>query len=235
MTTRGQRVLHGTVAALFSTFVAAFSHAIAGGGAPGALALSLALAFSVVLCTLLSHPRTSVLRLGLSVTLSQAVFHTLFSVFGPISGTASGSHGVPSGATTGVAETVLSTLVTAGHHGTVQGATGTTSGLATVAQSGHSLTAPDATMIVGHVIAAIVTFAALYRGERSLSGLVRSARIALGRLVARRLPQQIVEPATLATHRIEDVRVAPTLVFLGPALRRRGPPVRRLLALSPLG
>ena len=48
MSTRWTRVARGTLAAGLSTFVAAFSHAAAGGSAPSIAALSLAIAFSIL-------------------------------------------------------------------------------------------------------------------------------------------------------------------------------------------
>jgi hypothetical protein len=221
--TRGQRVLHGTIAALFSTFVAAFSHAVSGGGAPGVLALTLALAFSIVLCTLLSPRRASPLRLGLSVVLSQTVFHTLFSLFGPLSGTMNGSH-------SGVG-LALADVLRSGHHGAVT----IEPGVVALGQAGHSMATPDAAMIAGHVFAAVVTFLALHRSERSLSGLLRAATIALGRLLVTRLPQQIVDPLIITMGQVDRVQIRPVLIFLAPIHRRRGPPDAYRLALSPLG
>src|SRR5690554_826187 len=104
MTSRWARLIRGQFVAVLSTFVAAFSHGFADGAHPPAVAVVLALAFSSMVCAFLatakpSSARLPRVRLAASVAVSQAIYHGLFSVFGPA--------GVPPGS------------VVSGHHGTV--------------------------------------------------------------------------------------------------------------------
>jgi hypothetical protein len=82
MPSRASRSARALSAAFASTAIAALSHDAGGGEAPGALVLMLALALSSVVCIALSGRSLSLWRLALSVGLSQAAFHLLFSVFG---------------------------------------------------------------------------------------------------------------------------------------------------------
>jgi hypothetical protein len=69
----------GTIAAAVATFVAAFSHAIAGGVAPSWFGVGASFVLSLVVCTALSGRTLSWWRLTASVAVSQVLFHTLFS------------------------------------------------------------------------------------------------------------------------------------------------------------
>lgn len=82
MHTRAARLGRGWVAAAFATFVAAFSHTIAGGAAPSVFAIAVSLVISGAACTLLAGRGISVVRLTVSVAVSQALFHGLFSSMG---------------------------------------------------------------------------------------------------------------------------------------------------------
>lgn len=75
---RGARVTRGAVAASLATFVALVSHVSAGGAIPGVVGMAVPLALSFVVCAALAGRRLSVWRLGLSVAVSQAMFHALF-------------------------------------------------------------------------------------------------------------------------------------------------------------
>jgi hypothetical protein len=75
---RGARVARGAVAASLATFVALVSHVSAGGAVPGPVGIVVPLALSFVVCVTLAGRRLSTWRLGLSVAVSQALFHTLF-------------------------------------------------------------------------------------------------------------------------------------------------------------
>ena len=82
MHSRWARVARGMTAAAFATFVAAFSHTIAGGDAPSAFALVVTFVISLALCTMLTGRRLSPWRLAISVGASQFLFHGLFSALG---------------------------------------------------------------------------------------------------------------------------------------------------------
>ncbi|SJN34506.1 putative integral membrane protein [Mycetocola reblochoni REB411] len=108
---------------------------------PGPLGILVPWIFSFMVCVLLAGRKLSVIRLSISVTISQLLFHVLF-VLGTIepSGTAVGHvHGAP--------------LVLPGGSGVTE---------AVVA---------DGTMWVGHLLAAIVTVLVAHRGERMLLAL----------------------------------------------------------------
>jgi len=76
---RWARVARGSAAAGFATFVAAFSHAVAGGSAPTPFAVFVTLVLSGLICILFTGGRPSTWRLTVSVAASQALFHGLFS------------------------------------------------------------------------------------------------------------------------------------------------------------
>lgn len=82
MQSRQARVARGLIAAVFSTIVAAGSHTLAGGDAPGALAFAVTLAFAAVTCVILTGKQLSLPRLAIAVSLSQFAFHGLFSSLG---------------------------------------------------------------------------------------------------------------------------------------------------------
>ncbi|MFB2598985.1 hypothetical protein ACEXQE_14435 [Herbiconiux sp. P17] len=151
MSSRGVRVARGLTAAGVAVFVAAFSHAAAGGRAPGAVGLALAVALSAVVCVVLARRRLSVTALAISVLISQFALHVLFEV-----GAGSGSD-------------VVLTQTT--HHGHI------TMTVATDASTGAAHPGHDSGwMWVGHAVAAVVTIALLHRGERTLRELLALAR-----------------------------------------------------------
>jgi hypothetical protein len=95
MQSRAARLARGWVTGAFATVVAAVLHVSAGGIAPSALAIGLALVFAGLLGTALTGRRPSLPRLAVAVGLSQAAFHLGFSVIGAgggVAATASGHH-----------------------------------------------------------------------------------------------------------------------------------------------
>jgi hypothetical protein len=80
MNTRWARFARGWIAAIVSLFVAACSHALAGGALPATAGLALCLAFSGAVCVLLAGKTLSLARLSIAVGLSQLPFHGLFSL-----------------------------------------------------------------------------------------------------------------------------------------------------------
>lgn len=79
MDSRWARVARGTAAAAFATFVAAFSHWLAGGSAPSPFGVAVSLVVSIMVCTMLTGRALSTWRLTAAVGLSQLLFHGLFS------------------------------------------------------------------------------------------------------------------------------------------------------------
>lgn len=135
---RKPAVVRGFAAASLATFAALAGHVTGGGQMPGPLGILVPWLFSFMVCVLLAGRKLSVIRLSISVTISQLLFHVLF-VLGTIepSGTAVGHvHGAP--------------LVLSGGAGVTE---------AVVA---------DGTMWGGHLLAAIVTVLVAHRGERML-------------------------------------------------------------------
>jgi hypothetical protein len=202
MTTRWARVARGTLTACFAVFVSALFHAVAGGGAPSVLAVILCLAFCVPACIVLAGKRLSVWRMAVSVSLSQFVFHALFSLtpfgthFATVGGTAHVHDGSQLIATAGGASAQVATM-----------------------QS-------DAWMWVAHASAALLTIVALRYGEGSFWALLRTASV---RIVA--FADAIVlvpAPTITADARPIDVRPLelPELFVTIGRMRHRGPPAR---------
>lgn len=231
MSTRWTRVVRGLAAAAIATFVAAFSHAAAGGGAPGGVGLALALAFAVVVCVLFTRRSPSLPLLGASVVLSQLAFHLLFAV--------------GSGAGAGVGAGQLAPQGVHAGHASMSGSDLLSSGLLS------SGTAPDAGagtgahlhdsgwMWLAHAVAALATIVLLRRGELVLRRLIELGRIR-GSQVAARIGAQLTALVRVlvlliaAEGRPQELRVsaaarpaADRLRDLGVvfgALRHRGPP-----------
>jgi len=203
MTTRWARFARGWIVAAFSTFVAALSHTVGGGAAPGLLAVVVSLAFAGIVSIALSGRSLSTWRLAVAVLVSQLIFHGLFS-FG------------------GAGGRLAATDLTTGHaHAAGQSVQLMPAGAAEVMSVGdHGLM-----MTLAHIIAAVVTVVALRFGERAFWGLFTTATVALTALVKvivltpiPNIPRTIPALATFLPPR--DL-----LVLLSP-MRHRGPPVR---------
>ncbi|WP_308466208.1 hypothetical protein [Rathayibacter soli] len=202
MGTRWARVARGTLAALAAVFVSALFHVLAGGGTPGALAVALSLAFCVPACVALAGKKLSVLRLSISVVLSQFVFHALFSLSSP--GPARFAAGEAGG------------HLHAGGHLIATGA----------AASAHVSMMPDSVgMWVGHACAALVTILAFRYGEAAFWGLLATAAVRIVG-VAGTLADAPTGPDAPPTALInsQPVIVPRTLLMIG-RMRHRGPPM----------
>jgi len=195
MNTRRTRVWRGLVAASVATFAAAFSHGIADGAAPSPFALAVAGVLSVFVCVLLAGRRLSLGRLSASVVLSQLAYHVLFALVPPATGTVTG----------------------AGHHGGVL-----TVHVDAVSTAAHAH-GGDAPMWVGHVMAALVTIAALRRGEQAFWALFVPLRLAVLALFGRLLSIPPRHPAARPRPDRRDVPAVAAIVLS--AVRRRGPPL----------
>ncbi|NYF09585.1 mannose/fructose/N-acetylgalactosamine-specific phosphotransferase system component IID [Leifsonia sp. AK011] len=157
---RATHVAKGLSAAAIATFVALFGHVAGGGDIPGVWGFVAPLVLSAAVCVLIAGRKLSLVRLAMSVLVSQVLFHFLFVLGGSSSGTAVAS--------------------THEHHGTT----------ATLVVS-HATTS----MGVGHVLAAVVTIAALYFGERVIRSLARIVRLLAARMLR---PFAVPAPSTIA-------------------------------------
>lgn len=77
---RWARVACGSLTASVAVLLAALSHVAAGGPAPALLGVVVALAFAVPVSVVLSGTTLSLLRLSLSVAVSQLLLHALFGL-----------------------------------------------------------------------------------------------------------------------------------------------------------
>ena len=200
MSARWTRVARGSLAAAFSTFVAAFSHAASGGSAPGVAALSLAVAFSTLVCVALAGRGLSYWRIGASVAVSQIFFHTLFSLI------------VEPAATSSAAPATAH----AGHD---------MAAMFLPAASGGTAITVDVAMVTGHVLAAIATFAAIVWGERAARGLLAAALVRATRFAALLLPAPVFPPRAVRLGRVARIEAPAALEVLRASVWHRGPPL----------
>jgi len=82
MNARSARAARALTAAVVSTVVAAFSHVAGGGDAPGGATIALTLALASLVCVAFSSGGLSLWRLSVSVAVSQAMFHGMFTITG---------------------------------------------------------------------------------------------------------------------------------------------------------
>ncbi|BDV30182.1 hypothetical protein [Microbacterium terricola] len=191
MTIRQLRALRAAAAASVAVVVSAAAHTLAGGGAPPPALLLAVVLLAWPVCVAAVGRRLSLPGLTVAVLASQALFHLSFALVGAGSG-AMAAHT---------------------HHGAVA--------LSSEPAVGGGALLPDTGMTVHHLVAALVTVAALHRGERMLraiaSGIARLLpRIAVTAELPRAVGLRLIAPST---------RRAPAVVFLTDA-PRRGPPVR---------
>ncbi|MEV7692603.1 hypothetical protein AB0N73_04660 [Microbacterium sp. NPDC089189] len=195
------RLARGVTAASVATFVALLSHVAGGGQMPAWIGIVVPWLLSVVVCLALSGRRTSVIRTGIGVALSQVLFHLLFvlGTFAPSAGSA----------------------IPAGHvH---------TAGMVMSAPDASSAAlVADATMWMWHVAAGAVTVLALHRGERALLALL-ALQGEITRWVRRRILAAIRVPRPVVARRIHAAAhrlLPPPPSAPAPALLpRRGPPL----------
>lgn len=217
------RLLRGATAASVATGVALAGHVLGGGAMPGFLGIALPWWLSVTLCTVLAGSRFTLARMGGAVLASQALFHGLFLA------------GTPSGTGVVLRDPPGEHL---NHHAGAHAATGTGDALTAHAAHGadgvgtaaaHALhgSGGDLQMLLGHVIAALLTTVVLQHGEDVLA---RCARLVLAVLdVLAAPPQALVAPRFVLPR---PARPVPAITHLHHAQRaliapqlRRGPPV----------
>ena len=194
---RATRVIRASVAASIATFVALFSHVAAGGAMPSWLGIAVPWVLSLAVCTVLVGRALSLPRLGVAVVLSQLLFHLLF-VLGADSGAAAGS-----------------------------AATGHVHGVPTLDLStGTTAVAADLSMWLAHLAAAVLTAAALYRGEKLVIRLGVLARELLTWARRRLVLGEIRLPAVADRPGIVCAPAAPLRsARFATSVRRRGPPL----------
>lgn len=194
---RARRALHGVAAASFATFVALASHVLAGGESPTWIGVLAPWTLSVAASTLIAGRTLSLPRLSAAVVASQGLFHALFSLGAAPAATATGAAAAGSHAGHGAPVAFDATAIAA---------------------------SADAAMWGWHAVAAVVTIAALYHGERVLT-LLATLTSRFARWVAAILPA----PAPIA---------GPRLPGRAPVLRMALPagvhPVTRPLRGPPL-
>ncbi|GAA1731938.1 hypothetical protein [Microbacterium paludicola] len=191
MTTRQQRVLRGAVAAAVATLLAATSHTIAGAPAPAPLLIGLMMALLTPVAGSLAGPRPSLVRLAAAVIVSQVAFHGAFQLLG---------------SPTGVG------MSPATAHAHAHGAVDPTMLQVTAA-------APEGVgMYVAHAIAAVLTIALLWRGERVVHAIARETLRVLRRAEAPR-PALIPDPPAAFASPVRPS--APRLLL---SVSWRGPP-----------
>ena len=200
MSTRGSRVIRGLLVAIVSLLVAAVAH-VAGGGKIGAVGFALALAFSSLASIGLSGRRVSIVRVSIAVLFSQGTFHLLFGVG---SSYRSDGSGHPVGmAMAGMGDPYASAQLAA-----------------VVPASSASM--PDSWwMWVAHAIAAILTIAALVKGERTFWSLADWVAHSLSPVLS------VYEPVTTIRRVAAVVPLEVRALgsrFLIAGVRHRGPP-----------
>ncbi len=193
---RGLRALRGSAAAAIAVLIASTAHTLSGGDAPPFWLTFAVTILAAPVCVALvgSHTRRThaLPRLGLAVAVAQLALHTAFA--------AVGGQG-PAGAR-------------AGHHHAID-----LSALVTGGEPGATVTA---TMLAGHVVAALFTFVALAWGERLAAVIARGVR----RLLSRTAPTHRARSATVPPTGHRAPHLTSRLVHCA---RRRGPPLRHAL------
>lgn len=211
LSSRQVRAARGAVAASVATFVALMSHLLGGGEIPGLLGIVVPWLLSLPVCMMLAGRRLSLWRLSISVAVSQVLFHVLFvlgtpSTDGPMVASHAG-HGARGIETMPMPVTGDASVHTAAIHA-------------------------DPIMWVWHGIAAVVTIAALYRGEQTLSRLRDLASQTVAwvrrRLATTVLPPALSSPTERLVSAIWSTASLSDGVELAP-LRRRGPPLLHAL------
>jgi hypothetical protein len=187
--------------ATFSTFVALFSHVLAGGALPGVLGIAIPLVFSTVASVLLAGRRLSLTRLTISVAISQFLFHTLF-VLGASGSAASVAPMAPGHVMGGAAMIIDASGSTAMPVGTHDGPW----------------------MWVAHIVAGLITVTALHLSETIVTRLADGKRFVLS-LLQPVIPPVSLRPVALALVRIGFRETLPVPLGVYPStVSRRGPP-----------
>lgn len=160
------RLLRGGLAATVATAVALTGHVVAGGVAPAWLGVLVPWWLSIAVCTVLAGTRFTPVRMSAAVLGSQALFHGLFMA------------GTPGDPEVHLVDPPGRHLGHGSHHtgadaltradlGTTPVGVHSAHGLGDLAQHGdHS----SAAMLLGHLLAAVLTIVLLQRGESLVLG-----------------------------------------------------------------
>ncbi|GAA1577381.1 hypothetical protein [Leucobacter aridicollis] len=214
-TSRLPHVVRGSTAAAVATFVALFSHVLAGGAMPEPLGICVPFVLSLLVSVLLAGRKLSLTRLSLSVIASQTLFHTLFVLGAPSAGgagpAAAGGHQ---------------------HHGqTMTAAMAPAQGASVPAMTDHTamLIQGDAVMWLSHLVGAAVTILFLYRGEQTIHRLRELAERFIawaqhGLAAALRVPAVFGAPVQRQAEPIETAGWAVLTQLIASTRSLRGPP-----------
>lgn len=198
---RSTRVLRGTTAAFFATFVSLCSHVLAGGEVPGLLNVALPLALSLLVCMLLSGRQFTLWRLAGMVGFSQLLFHLLFSMGAGYS-----------------AASIIGGQDMHAHHGMTMPIDITTS--ADAATMSHG----DTTMLLAHLMAGLATVLVLHRSEQMLIAAANIVNLLTWKLLWRLVTfaYQLIHPLPTPTAPREIPTY--TICVYSTSVIRRGPP-----------
>lgn len=197
MTIRQLRLLRGATASSTATVIAALSHTLGGGSLPHPLLMLTVSVLLIPVAALLVGARVRLPGLAAAVTATQMVFHGVFEVVGGIT---------PTG-------------LTPGHqHGPI------VLNFASEAADPSLLTSSPL-MLAAHLGAAVLTIAALWRGELLVQAIARWVRAKLG------VPQPVPPPEVDAHVRVSDTAPHITARLLADCAWRRGPPASDLRIL----
>ncbi len=201
---RAAQLARGSATAVVALFLAAFSHGVAAGEAPGGLGLLLAGIVALAASVAFVGRRSTPLRTTLAVIVSQGAFHLLF--------------GVGAGASTG------SFVVSGGgHHQTVSFADGGVAATAAggAAPAGHLHA--DTAMLIGHAIAAVATIVFLLAFEQAAWRAVTTVARRFALRLTAPVPQlALLPPVVRRITSTNAPRLRSRLRFT--ALGSRGPP-----------
>lgn len=194
---RARRALHGLAAASFATFVALASHVLGGGESPTWIGVIAPWTLSVAASTLLAGRALSLTRLSTAVAVSQALFHAMFTL--------------------GAAPATTAAAGAGSHADHAHGAAVVLDATAAAASAG-------AAMWGWHAVAAVVTVAALYHGERVL-GLLATLASRFARWLGAALPASVpVASVPRLPRRTPVLRVVLPAGVFPDARPLRGPP-----------
>ena len=194
MTTRWARFARGWLTAVVAVLVAALSHLAAGGNAPSPLSLALALAFAGMLSVALSGKKLSLVKLSVSVGVSQLLFHVLFGL----------------GGTAG-------SMTVVGHHGSASVIVGAASAMPAMHDSGWMWVAHTLAAVV-----TIVALRGGGRAFWALVELARTALVAV--FIALGIVLPTPGRAACVRAAMDRGFVPSNLAVLLSPMRRRGPP-----------
>lgn len=194
------RLVRGWLSAAMATFLAAASHAIAGGAVP-VIAVVVSLVAGGLVCVILAGRRLTLPRVIVGVAASQLVFHGLFDMFAT-----SGGIRVDAGAAT--------------DHQHGAGALLLSSGLAHTS----GMSEMSALMLLSHVIAAVASIAVIRHAEQLWWALlaILGATIDAIMVFVRCIP--VAEDRRLMSFG-DDSPFLYDLLHCDTRLRLRGPPV----------